>query len=247
MSEATSLHEEILETETDDGPMAVLRKRPSEGAAPRVAMFHDGPGIRKATHAFMQKLAASGYDVICPDLYHRAGRLIGIEPEQRAADPGLGAKMWELIQAMTDDGIQHDMDVALAAVGVTDDEPVGAIGFCLGARAVYRMLERRPQQCRAGAMWHPSFLADDEPDSPHLTAGGLRQPLFIGIGDADQTQSIEMHQRFFDAVESLEHVTVEVFAGADHGFTWPGYDSYHQEASDRCFAATTELFAGALR
>ena len=40
------------------------------------------------------------------------------------------------------------------------------IGFCVGARAAFRTLMRLPDTFAAGAMWHPSFLADDEPDSP---------------------------------------------------------------------------------
>ena len=52
-------------------------------------------------------------------------------------------------------------------------EPAGCIGFCLGARAVFRTMMRLPDQFTAGAMWHPSFLVDGEPDSPHLTAHQL--------------------------------------------------------------------------
>ena len=40
------------EAETTDGPMAVLHYKLDGGDWPVVAMFHDGPGIRTATHAF---------------------------------------------------------------------------------------------------------------------------------------------------------------------------------------------------
>jgi carboxymethylenebutenolidase len=53
---------------------------------------------------------------------------------------------------------------------------LGVIGFCVGARAVFRILMRLPDRFVAGAMWHPSFLADDQPDSPHLTANRLTTP-----------------------------------------------------------------------
>lgn len=237
------LHEAVIDTSTDDGDMAMLVKRPAEtGSWPVVLIFHDGPGIRMATHEFMRKLAGAGYTVITPDLYHRQGRLIGFEPEQRAADPSLNTTMWELLTSLTDDGIQHDFDRAVDAAGVGADASIAVLGFCLGARAVVRAVTRLPGRVVAGAAWHPSFLADDEPDSPHLTADSITTPMYFGIGEADQVQSIALHQRFLDAVAPLDHVEIETFPGADHGFTWPGYDSYDQAASDGCWTKTTALF-----
>jgi carboxymethylenebutenolidase len=238
---------EILDAPTPSGPMAVLRKRPSaKGGWPLVVMFHDGPGIRNATHVFAAKLAGEGYEVIVPDLYHRHGRMIGFEPEEREADPTLVDRLRELLATLTDEGIQEDLDASLAALEVPVDEPMAAIGFCVGARATHHTLVRLPERFVAGAMWHPSFLADDEPGSPHLTAAELARPLYIGIGDADRMQPIEAHRRYFDAVEPLDHVELEVFPGADHAFTWPDWPTYDESAATRCFAKTTSLFRAAL-
>ena len=242
--------EQIIDTATDDGEMAVIVTRPVGDADapgtndwPVVLMFHDGPGIRTATHVFMAKLAAEGYVVVTPDLYHRQGRLLGVEPVDRAADPSLGQAMRGWLTSLTDDGIQHDADCALAAAGVDPATPIATIGFCLGARAVFRRMMREPERVVAGATWHPSFLADDGSDSPHLTAAELARPLYLAIGEADEVQSIAMHQRFLDAVEPLDHVVVETFAGADHGFTWPDHPTYDEAAAHGAWAATTTLFA----
>lgn len=241
------LNEAIIDVDTPDGPMAVVVKKPASGGPhPTVVIFHDAPGIRNATHEFMHKLATEGYCVATPDLFHRTDRLIGFEPEMLAADPSLREKIMALIASLNDDDIQSDLDSTLSALALDPDERLGTIGFCLGARAVYRTLQRLPEQFAAGSMFHPSFLADDEPDSPHVTAGSLAQPLYIGIGTADQVQSIEMHRRFFDAVEPLPHVELTIFDGADHGFTWPRYATYHQDASDTSFAKTVELFGRTL-
>lgn len=224
--------------------MAILYKRPGrEGAWPKVVMFHDGPGVRNATHQFAAKLAAAGYDVAVPDLYHRHGRLIGFEPHEREADPTLVDRLWEMLESLTDDGVQADLDATLDALDIAPTEQLGAIGFCVGARAVYRTLMRLPQRFVVGAMWHPSFLADDQPDSPHRTAHRLTRPLFIGIGDADKMQPIEKHQPFFDAVAPLAHVELHVFPGADHAFTWPDWPTYNDNAASASFNRTTALFA----
>ncbi len=244
------LREEIIDTPTDDGEMAVLVTQPAAPPSdadtwPVVLMFHDGPGIREATAVFMRELASEGYVVVTPDLYHRDGRLLNAVD----TDPGAGRTTREMmtgwIASLADDRVQHDGDRALGAAGVAPDTPIATIGFCLGARAVFRRMMAEPDRVVAGAMWHPSFLADDEPDSPHRTAGDLTQPMYLAIGDADEVQSIAMHRRFLDAVEPLDHVTVEIFEGADHGFTWPGQPNHHEAAAAGAWAASTTLFSDA--
>jgi carboxymethylenebutenolidase len=41
-------------------------------------------------------------------------------------------------------------------------------------------------------------------------------------------------------------VTVEVYAGADHGFTWPDHATYDEPAATGAWTATTALFRRAL-
>ncbi len=172
--------------------------------------------------------------------------MIGFEPAQREADPTIRGRLWEMVRSLTDEGIQSDLDAVLAALDVDPAERLGTIGFCLGARAVYRTMMRSPEQFVAGAMWHPSFLADDTADSPHLTANDLTGSLFIGIGEADRLQPLELHRRFLDAVAPLDHVELGVFPGADHGFTWPGWPTCNENAASRWFSATTALFKSKL-
>ncbi len=238
--------EQIIDTATDDGEMAVLVTAPAgDGDWPAVLLFIDAPGIRSATHEFAAKLAAEGYVVVTPDLHHRHGRLLNAFETAPPQGKTTQEMVWGWIASMTDAQIQHDGDRALAAGGVSDDAPIATIGFCLGARAVYRRL-MDDDRALAGAAWHPSFLADDGPESPHLTAPSLTKPLYLAIGDADEVQSIAMHQRFLDAVEPLDNVTVEIYEGADHGFTWPSAPNHHEAAATGAWAATTSMFATAL-
>lgn len=240
------LTEEIIDVETGDGPMAVLSKRPSEGSYPLVIIFHDGPGIRDATHEFGRKLAADGYWVLVPDLYHRQGRMIGFTPDQMFADPSLRDRMWALIQSLTDEGIQADLDSTLGAVPDVP-ERFAALGFCLGARAVFRSMMRLPDRVTVGAAWHPSFLVDDQPDSPHMSADVLPGTFYLGFGESDSVMTLDSMQPFIDAVARRAGRTViDVHAGAEHGFTWPGYPNYNQAAAERSFAQTTGLFNDAL-
>ena len=164
-----------------------------------------------------------------------------VEPEQAAADPSLRGNVKGWIAAMTDEQIQRDIDQALAATGVVHSS-LGTIGFCLGARAVVQAMTRLPDQFVCGAGWHPSFLADNKADSPHRTPEQIVGDLYLGIGDADQVQSIAMHQRFLDATAEMPNVDVDIWAGADHGFTWPGYATYNKAASEGSWTKTIAMF-----
>ena len=235
-----AIQEEIIDTETPDGPMAVVHKQPVGGSERRVLIFMDAPGVRPSLHDFAARLAVAGYDVALPDLWHRHGRLIGYEPADIAADPSRRAHIGEMLASLDDDEVQMDRDTTLAALGWTDGT-VGTIGFCLGARYVHKAMQERPAQFVVGAMWHPSFLTDDSESSPHLSVNQIGE-LWIGIGDADQVQSIEMHERYLSAAEPLDNVTVRVFAGADHGYTWPISPNYHEQAATVGWAETTSRF-----
>lgn len=235
----------VLDADTPDGPMAVLHKRPVAGEHPLVLMYHDGPGIRTATHVFAEKLAAAGYEVVVPDLFHRAGRLIGFEPAERAVDPSIGERLSGLIRDLTDEGIQADGHAALKALGAPEEQPIATIGFCLGARAVALTLARHPDRVVAGAMWHPSFLADETDASPHHRAAELTRPLFVGVGGADKVQPIELHRPYLDVVEAMPHVELVLFDDADHGYTWPDHPTYHERAASISFERTTAMFAAA--
>jgi carboxymethylenebutenolidase len=236
--------ETIVDVATPEGAMAVLVKKPSGVRVPTVVMWHDGPGIRRATHHFARSLAAEGFTVIVPDLYHRHGRLIGFEMEERAADPTIVERLWELLRSLTDEGFRSDLDSTVAALGL-GEATLATIGFCVGARAAYRAVEHRPGLFGAAAMWHPSYLVDGRDDSPHLTASGWTLPLFVGIGEADTMQPLERLRPFVDAVAGRPDVDVRTFPGAEHGYTWVGWPSYDAEAARQSFDATVALFRAA--
>ena len=246
------VQESILEAVSDGAPLAVPRMRPAVDAPhPVIVMFMDRPGIRDALLAFGRRLAGNGYDVILPDLYHRHGRMIGYGPAEMAADPDAAPRLSALMASLSDEGIQNDLDAALAAVAADRPEgsmeSAGCVGFCLGARAVFRTMMRLPNQFTAGAMWHPSFLVDDGPDSPHLSASGLAGSLYAGFGEADQMMSVASMRPFIEAVSGLgDRVAIDVLPGANHGYTWPDAPSYSESAAERAWSQTLALFSTAL-
>ncbi len=246
------VRESILETISGGEPLAVPRAQPESGGPhPLVVMFMDRPGIRHALHAFARRLAGHSYDVILPDLYHRHGRMIGYGPAEMATEPDAPERLSVLMASLTDEGIQNDLDAALDAVAADRPtgsmQPAGCIGFCLGARAVFRTMMRLPEQFTVGAMWHPSFLVDEAPDSPHLTAGQLAGSLYAGFGEADQMMSVASMQPFIQAVLALgDRVTVDILPGANHGYTWPDAPNYSESGAERAWSQTLARFGDML-
>ena len=236
-----TITEQIIDTETADGPMAIVHASPEGGSAKRVLIFMDAPGIRPSLTHFAVRLAEAGFEAAIPDLWHRHGRMIGFDPVDDAeANQANRLKIMEMLGTLDDGQVQMDRNAALDALEWTDG-PMATIGFCLGARYVHKAMQELPHRFPTGAMWHPSFLTDDTDASPHLSVDAIGE-LWIGIGTADKVQSIEMHQRYLDAIEGLDNITLRIFDGADHGYTWPVSPTYHEEAATVGWNATTEMF-----
>ena len=96
-------------------------------------------------------------------------------------------------------------------------------------------------------MWHPSFLVDDEADSPHLTAGQLAGSLYVGFGEADRMMSVASMRPFIEAVSALgDRAVVDILPGADHAYTWPDAHTYNEAAAAQAWSQTLTLFGNVL-
>ena len=66
--------EQTLDIATKDGAMQTFICRPERGAHPAVLFLMDAPGIREELRDMARRLASTGYVVVLPNLYYRAGR-----------------------------------------------------------------------------------------------------------------------------------------------------------------------------
>jgi carboxymethylenebutenolidase len=236
---------------TPDGPMGVVVKYPSgRGPFPVIVMFHDGPGMRDANHTNARRLASRGYYVAMPDRYHRHSDFFHIDPAlmRTAPDSDAVKAFREVFIGTTDAHMRVDATALLAwlqSQPAAGRGKMGTIGYCIGARTVVRTMADHNDRFAAGVCLHPSFCASAEPDSPHLSVAGLQGKIYVGIGDADKLQSVEMNQPFLDAVSAADG-KVDIFPGADHGFAVPG-SSYDDDGADTAYSEALDLFGSALR
>ena len=87
---------------TPDGPCHATLHVPADGLpVPAAILFPDAAGPRETFRAVADRLAATGYAVLLPDVYHRLGRLAAVRRRDGVLRPaGAGA--------VDDDGAQRD-------------------------------------------------------------------------------------------------------------------------------------------
>jgi carboxymethylenebutenolidase len=243
------MFEQVLELSTSDGVMGVVAKHP-DNATPRpvILMFHDGPGVRTATHEVVRRIAVAGYYVVAPDRYYRHGRFVHHEPEELIAagpDSRLMRDFFAMVMDTTDEMVRADVDALLghlASDPLARQGAMGCIGYCNGARSVLRAMDDHPGRITAGVGLHPSFCVSPDDDSPHLSVSHLQGHLYFAIGAADHLASVEHNQPLIDELSKLSgRAEVEILPGADHGFAVPG-PNYHEVAAARAYKKALGLF-----
>jgi carboxymethylenebutenolidase len=228
-------------------------KPEGEGPFPVVVFFHHGPGFDDGSKQLVQMIADRGYYVAAIDRYHRFEPWVRFDmAKARDPDPENPERkrMMSMLFGTTDDQVEEDVSALLAdlqAEPAARDGAMGCIGYCIGARSVLRTMAHHPDQFLAGVGLHPSFCATDDADSPHLAVPSLPGHLYIGIGEADQMQSVEMNKPLIEAVGELgDRGTVEIHPGADHGFAVPGSPAYQEAAASRSYDRAFAIFEQAL-
>jgi carboxymethylenebutenolidase len=109
----------------------------------------DGPGIRPAIREMADRLAASGYAVLLPDLFYRAGPYAPVDPKIVFADPALRAAHRQNYMATATPGnVMADTAALIAAIDClpeTANGAIGVVGYCMGGRLAL-----------IAAAWHPT-------------------------------------------------------------------------------------------
>ena len=109
-----------------------------QGPWPAAIMLLDGPGIRPALFDMAQRLSKSGYVVLLPDLFYRAGPYPAMDTKVVWANADLrNAHRDTFMSTAPAENVMADMPAFLDALA--DDSqvragPVGIVGYCMGGR-----------------------------------------------------------------------------------------------------------------
>ena len=241
------MQSETVEVRTADGVADAYLTRPDEdgGSLPGVLFIMDAIGLRPRIEAMADRIAARGYTVLAPNFFYRGGRA-PVVPVGDLKDPNRDraafmGQVRPLIEQLTPGALVSDGGAYLGYLAEVAPGPVGITGYCMGARAGWRIAAAHPDRVAALGGFHAGGLVTDASDSPHLSADELDAELYFGHADQDPNMTpdqIAVLDRALDQA-GVSHRT-ELYVGALHGYTMSDTAAYDEAACERHFS---ELFA----
>ena len=239
--------EETLDITTDDGLMETFICRPERGGPfPAVFFLMDAPGIREELRDMTRRLATSGYYVLLPNLYYRAGRDTMFGPDVLEEGSADRERMRAVRTKMTIPPVMSDIGAMLAYVDRQDEVtpgPVGCHGYCMSGPYALAAAARYPDRVTAAASFYGTWLVNDAEESPHLSLGKVTGELYIACAEHDDLAPLPMVEElrglFKQACTAGE---IEMYHGVHHGFAFPQRWCYDQPAAERHWERLLSLY-----
>jgi carboxymethylenebutenolidase len=243
---------QTIEITTDDGKCPAYAFQPAgTGPWPGILLFMDGIGIRPALFEMGEKMASAGYYVLLPDLFYRGGPYEPLDAKKVFGDPEMIAALRKKLADLV--SIELTMRDTRAFLAHFASQPqvkpgkIGVAGYCMGGRMGLAAAGHFPDRVGAVAAYHPSNLAGDAADSPHLLAAKIRSPLYIGAAMDDPYFPDEQKQRL-DQVLTAAGVTFQLETyPCRHGFVPSDTPVHDPAAAERHWQTLFGLFERTLR
>jgi carboxymethylenebutenolidase len=237
---------------TDDGECPAHVFTPAGAVpAPAILFFMDGIGIRPALFTMGERMAASGYHVLLPDLFYRAGPYAPMDAKTVFGDPAQRqVLMSRFMPVATPANIMRDTKTFLEhlASDPTVRQPhVGTTGYCMGGRLSLVAAGTYPDRIAAAASFHGGNLANDAPDSPHLLAAKIKARVYVAGATEDANFPEAQKVRLDEALSAagVRHV-VETYP-ARHGWVPTDTPVHDPACAERHWKALIQLFDETLK
>lgn len=244
--------EKDVEIKTADGAAdAALFYPKAKGKFPAVLLWPDVMSLRPVFRDMGRRLAAAGYVVLVPNLYYRVQKAPVIQGSFNFANPEDRAKLTPMRATVTPEGTFRD---AAAYVAFLDAQPqtnkakkAGVQGYCMGGPLSFQTAAAAPDRIGAVASFHGGGLLTDKPDSPHLLLPKTKAEYLIEIADNDDKQDPTVKDKLKAAFADAKlPAQIEVFEGANHGWTVKGSQVYNEAAAERAWSNLLALYKRAL-
>lgn len=238
--------ERQIDIKTADGQMSTFICHPERGGPfPVIFFYMDAPAIREELRDMSRRLATSGYYVMLPNLYYRAG-VMELGPLSPDPESPSRQRMFDLMGSLTIQMIMHDTDVLLAFAGgdpAAGKGPMGAVGYCMSGQYAINAAARHPEKFTAAASIYGVKLVTDEPDSPHAVARKAKAELYFACAERDRWLPLEQVSALRKALEQTgASAEVELYPGTEHGFAFPQRPVYDKLAAERHWERLLALF-----
>jgi carboxymethylenebutenolidase len=238
--------EQTLDIPTTDGQMETFYVRPERGTHPAVFFLMDAPGIREELHDMARRLATSGYCVLLPNLYYRAGRDTKYGPDVLTKGSAEQARMRAVRTKMTIPPVMQDIADMMKFVdsqSAVAKGPIGIHGYCMSGPYALAAAARYPDRIVAAASFYGTWLVSDAVESPHLTLSKATGELYIGCAEHDELAPLPMVEELRALFnKSGNPGELEIYPGVHHGYAFPQRWCYDQPAAERHWERLLALY-----
>jgi len=199
--------------QTPDGDMVVY-DAPAEGEGRgAVIVIQEAFGVNDHIEDVTRRFAAAGYRAVAPHLFHRTGDPV--------VDYGDYAKLMPHFEALSEEGILHDLDAAAAYLEEAGFAPArtGVVGFCMGGAIAFLAAVRRP--IGAAVTFYGGGVAQGRFGMAPLVelAPDLQAPWLGLYGDLDQSIRVaDVEALRVAAARAAVPTEVVRYGDAGHGF-----------------------------
>jgi carboxymethylenebutenolidase len=246
--EETPMIDQQIEIPTKDGHTTTFISHPERGGPHPVILFYmDAPAIREELRDMARRLATSGYYVMLPNLYYRAG-VMELGPLPADPESPERKRMFELMASINIPLVMEDTKALLAYAdgqAAARKDVVGAVGYCMSGRYAINAATHFPGRVKAAASIYGTHLATDQPDSPHLAATKTKAELYFGCAETDSYAPKEIIKKLQASMKDA-NAEVEVYPGTHHGFAFPKRPVYHRDAAERHWERLLALYRRSL-
>ena len=233
-----------IDIATRDGKTTTFITHPERGGPfPVIIFYMDAPAIREELRDMARRLGTSGYYVMLPNLYYRAGvmELGPVNPDPESAER---KRMFELMHSINIPLVMEDTSALLA---FAESDPaantgiVGTVGYCMSGRYAVNAATHFPDRVKAAASIYGTHLATDQPDSPHLAAQKTGAELYFACAETDIYAPADIIEQVKTGMSGTRN-EVEVYPGTHHGFAFPSRAVYDRDAAERHWERLLALY-----
>lgn len=241
--------ERQLDIATADGASTTFIVHPDRGGPfPVIVFLMDAPAIREELRDMARRFASSGYYVMLPNLYYRAGEM-ELGPMDFTPDSPWRVKMTDLMNTLGISMITSDIDGMLAFAGkdpAANAAAVGVVGYCMSGRFAICAAGHRPDCVKATASIYGVKLITESANSPHIVAKRSPAEFYIACAERDHWVPQDMVDQLKRDLAGAKG-EVEQYPGTDHGFAFPQRPVYNKAAAEQHWGRVLSLFGRNLR
>jgi dienelactone hydrolase len=193
-----------------------------------VIVIHDWDGLTDYEKMRTDMLAKMGYDAFAVDLFGKGNR--PTETEAKIAETRKLREDRDRMRSLTFG--------ALEAARQFSDRDAVLVGYCFGGAPALEVARSGQAEGVAGYVTFHGSISTPEGQSYSADTA----PILVAHGGADTVVKMDDVLALSNELESAGvPYEIQVYSGADHGFTEPGTDSYQETADKQSWDALTDF------